>query len=270
MASQMIERDIYGGEIHIVHNPNARGRQPRYVVNGTQKPKGVTTILGDTLAKDLMDWAVSCCVDKLKEKLPVITEQDLAEAANEYKYRRDSGAGTGSEAHKLVEEFLKGERPEGGEHSIEAINAYNAFVKWFAQELPEVLNVEEVIYSREHEYAGTYDCMLRIKGKNYLCDLKTTNASRKAPAGVYAEYFAQLGAYAAAHEEQRQHEIAHGGTQMPHIDDLLVISAKKDGKLDIVAASDVGLSVEECGALFHSIVHIYKFLKGTTARLGGK
>ena len=83
MASQMIERDMYGGEIHIVHNPNARGRQPRYLVNGTQKPKGVTTILGDTLAKDLMDWAVSCCVDSLKQKLPVITEQDLAEAANE-------------------------------------------------------------------------------------------------------------------------------------------------------------------------------------------
>ena len=61
----------------MVHNPNARGRAPRYKVNETERPKGVTTILGQTLAKDLMDWGISCAMDYLKTKLPVVTDADL-------------------------------------------------------------------------------------------------------------------------------------------------------------------------------------------------
>lgn len=271
MASQVIERTMYGGDVHIVHNPVARGSQPRYLVNGVEKPKGVTTILGETLSKDLMQWAVNCCTDYLKECLPNITEEDIVVGADEYKRKRDSGAGTGTEAHALVETFLRGDTINKNEtHSPEAIKAYNAFIKWFMKVTPEVLNVEEVIYSVKYKYAGTYDAMLKIDGKTYLCDLKTTNVSRKAPKGVYAEYFAQLGAYAAAHEEQRDYELANGGTQMPHIDDLMVISAKKDGKFDIVTAADMGLTVEECGDKFHEIVNIHKFLKETTTKLGGR
>lgn len=271
MASEIIVRDLYNGLYHMVHNPNARGRAPRYKVNDVLKPTGVTTILGQTLAKDLMDWAVSCAIDYLKERVPVVTVADLEVAAKEYTRKRDSGAGTGTEAHALVETFLKGNKPDKtGTYSVEAINAYNAFVKWFAETQPEVLNVEEVVYSQKYEYAGTYDCMLRIDGKNYLCDLKTTNASRKAPKGVYAENFTQLGAYAGAHEEQRQWEEENGGSTLVKIDDLMVISAKKNGAMDIITASDLELTVEECTDRFNDIVGIFKFMKQTTAKLGGK
>jgi hypothetical protein len=44
MASQVIERDLYNGKYHMIHNPNAKGRAPRYVVNDEMKPKGETTI----------------------------------------------------------------------------------------------------------------------------------------------------------------------------------------------------------------------------------
>lgn len=266
MASEKIVRQLYNGKYLLEHNPNARGRQPRYLVNGEHKPKGVTTILGATLAKDLMDWAVNCCVDYLREKLPLITEKDLKEGAEQYKYKRDSGASTGSEAHAMVENYLKGAVTDGTS-TAEATNAYNAFVGWFEAETPSVINVEEVIYSEELNYAGTYDCMLEIDGKVVLCDLKTTNASRKAPRGVYAEYFIQLGAYAFAHEEQRRYEEANGGTNLPKIDDLCVISAKKNGALDIVTASELGLTVEECGEMFKRVINIYNFLSNTTALL---
>ena len=141
---------------------------------------------------------------------------------------------------------------------------------WYEFTNPEVLNVEEVIYSDAFKYAGTYDCMLKVEGKNYLCDLKTTNASRKAPNGVYAENFVQLGAYAFAHEEQRQYEEANGGTNLVKIDDLMVISAKKDGKLDIVTATDLGLTVEECGEMFKRVMNLYSFMQYVTNKLGGK
>lgn len=276
MASEIIERTMYSGAINLVHNPNARGRAPRYVVtyrDGTvTKPKGVTTILGGTLSKDLMPWAVGCAINYLKTKLPTVTMLDLDIAAVEYERLRDAGASTGSEAHALVEDFLKGREVHVAEASKEAQKAYGAFVNWWAeQEDTEIVNVEEVIYSAEHQYAGTYDCLLKVNGKNYLCDLKTTNASRKAPEGVYAEYFIQLGAYAHAHNEERAHEIRETGkTDKVVIDGLMVISAKKDGKLHIKTNEDLGLTVDDCGDRFLDVVNINRFLSGTTAVLGGK
>jgi hypothetical protein len=267
---------MYAGSLNLVHNPNARGRAPRYVVTendgSVTKPKGVTTILGGTLSKDLMGWAVSCAINYLKERLPRITALDLDIAAVEYERLRDAGASTGSEAHALVEDFLKGREVRVAEASKQAQLAYGAFINWWAaQEDTEIVNVEEVIYSRQYQYAGTYDCLLKINGKNYLCDLKTTNASRKAPEGVYAEYFIQLGAYARAHMEERAHEIREkGSSKMVNIDGLMVISAKKDGKLHIKTNEDLGLSVDDCGDRFVDVVGISRFLAGTTAILGGK
>jgi hypothetical protein len=276
MASELIKRTMYAGRLELVHNPNARGRAPRYVVTqdgAITKPKGVTTILGQTLSKDLMAWAVACAINYLKDCKGGITTADLDIAATEYERLRDAGASTGTEAHALVEHYLKGTINtallEAG--SDQAKLAYGAFVNWFFEAQPEVVGVEEVIYSLQDEYAGTYDCMLKIGGKVYLCDLKTTNASRKAPEGVYAEYFAQLGAYARAHTEEREYEIREtGSSSKPAVDGLMVISARKDGKLTIKTNEDVGLSVGECGELFAEVLHINRFLNETTKKLGGK
>lgn len=268
MASEVIERDLYNGHYRLVHNPNARGRQPRYLVNGVDKPKGVTTIMGETLAKDLMQWAVDCAKDYLSAKLPVITAKDLEEAANEYKVRRDAGAGAGSEAHAMVEHYLKGLTPPHG--SPEAQKAFGAFKKWYDQVQPQVVNVEEVVFSHSFKYAGTYDCTLQIGDKVMLCDLKTTNSSRKAPEGIYAEYFVQLGAYAHAHEEQRKYEEEHGGTTLLPIDDLMVISAKKNGQLHTKTASELGLSVRDCQEMFLKVFNLWSFMSYTTKELGGK
>lgn len=267
MASETIERDIYANTVHIKHDPNARGRAPRYLVNGTEKPKGVTTILGQTLAKDLMDWAVSCSIDYLRTKLPVVTEEDLKVASKAYTVKRDAGADTGTEAHALVENHLKGRDVSLEGVSKEAENAFGAFMDWYTNVPIKVINVEEVIYSAEYKFAGTYDCMLEIDGKVYLCDLKTTNTSRKAPKGVYAENFVQLGAYAMAHEEQRKFELANGGTKLVEIEDLMVISAKKNGALDIVTASDMGLDVKECGEMFKRTINLYNFLQYVSKKL---
>lgn len=273
MASELIECSLYNGKYEMVHNPNARGSQPRYKVNDTSKPQGVTTILGNTLSKDLMQWAVDCCVNVLAERLEErgsLSPTDLDEAANEYKNRRDSGASTGTEAHLYVEQFLKGQKPTMLTATDEAKKAYGAFKNWFNQTKPEVIGVENVIYSEKYNYAGTYDCLLKVDGKNYLCDLKTTNQSRKAPQGVYAEYFIQLGAYAAAHEEQRLYEEANGGSQLVPIEGLMVISAKKNGQMDVITEEDLGLSVPQCAELFQYVVGLNKFLKETTKLLGGK
>lgn len=272
MASVTMERKLYNGLIELIHNPNARGSAPRYKVTlagEVTKPKGVTTILGQTLAKDLMQWAADCACDYLREKLPVVTEADLTEAAKAYTVKRDAGGSTGTEAHALVEGYLKG-AATAANPSQEAQNAFKAFVKWYESTKPKVINVEEVIYSNEFKFAGTYDCMLEVDGKVYLCDLKTTNASRKAPNGVYAENFIQLGAYALAHEEQRAYEVKNGGTDLREINGLMVISAKKDGKLDIVTNEDVGLTLDDCSSMFKRVMNLFQFMQFTTKSLGGR
>lgn len=270
MASEITERHLYNGLVHLVHNPNARGRAPRYVVNATEKPKGVTTILGQTLAKDLMAWAVKCAIDYIRLKVPVVTEEDLVIAEVEYERLRDAGGSTGSEAHAMVEDFLKKKAASSEKRSQEAQNAYQAFVTWFNKTKPEVMSVENLVYSQTYKYAGTYDLMLKLDGKVYLCDLKTTNASRKAPDGVYAENFIQLGAYALAHDEQRQYEQANGGTELPQIDGLMVISAKKNGVLDVITDEELGLSVADCSDTFKRVMNVYQFMTYTTDKLGGK
>lgn len=275
MASEVMERTMYAGRYLLHHNPNARGRQPRYVVTDTTtgeitKPKGVTTIIGKVIAKDLMGWAVTCAIEYLTPKLPVITEKDLEDASHEYENRRDSGASTGSEAHAMVEHFLKGEPVDIGTATEEARNAYNAFVEWFNKVKPEVINVEEVIYSAEYDYPGTYDCMLKIDEKVYLCDLKTTNSSRRAPKGVYAENFIQLGAYANAHDEQREYEEKNGGTKLLPIEGLMVISAKKNGVLDIIINEDLELTLIDCKEMWKKVCNLYNFLEFTLKKLGGK
>lgn len=270
MASEIIEKDLYNELYHMVHNPNARGRSPRYKIIGDPAvhPKGVTTIMGQTLAKDLMQWAVDAALAHIRTKLPVVTEKDLETAATEYMRLRDKGGNTGSEAHAMVEKFLKDQAQDAKGSSKEATLAFDAFVEWFEEAKPETLGVEDVIYSKEFGYAGTYDCMLKVKGKVYLCDLKTTNPSRKAPNGVYAENFIQLGAYAHAYDEQRVYEKANGGTKLVKIDDLMVISAKKNGVLDICTASDLGLKVEECSQMFKRVMNVYQFMDYTTKKLG--
>lgn len=270
MASTVIEKDLYNGLFHVVHNPEAKGRQPRYKVNDTT-PKGVTSILGEVLAKDFVGWALNCMEEALLvvEHDRDITPEDIKEAKGESTRRRDTGGTTGTEVHAMVELFLKGEDVPIGKHTPEAQNAFVAFVKWFDQSQAGVLGVEEVVYSDRFEYAGTYDCMLEIDGKTYLCDLKTTNASQKAPHGVYAEHFIQLGAYALAHEEQRLYEMKNGGTDLPEIEGLMVISAKKDGKLDIVTNEDLDIGVGICSKLFESVLELFWMMNEISTKLKG-
>lgn len=130
--------------------------------------------------------------------------------------------------------------------------ALQAFIKWYKSQ-PNIrpLSVEQVVYSRTYNYAGTYDCLLEIDGQTVLCDLKTTNISRSAPRGIYAEHFLQLGAYAAAHHEENPLE---------EIQDLMVIRVGKDGVVHTLRASEVGLTSLTCESAFKGVLQAYKFM----------
>jgi len=271
MANTDFETTIYND----THTVAFKNNTHRYLVDSLPKP-GVTTIMNKVLAKPgLMLWPLNVAMEHLKTKLPTITVSDLEEAALLHARKRDEGAGAGTLVHEAVEEFLRN-KPHVMLRSLhdqpeEVMLAALSFEQWFKKTKPKVIAVERVVYSEDLDYAGTFDCILQFNGKTYLCDLKTTNASREAPRGVYAEYFIQLGGYLWAYTEERYAEIqATGKSTLPAVDDLLIISCRKDGSLDVVAASDFGFTLDDCLRMWNNCFHLYADLTKLKHKIGGR
>lgn len=282
MASQDIQTTLYNGK----HTVTFSAGNHRYVIDG--KPcEGVTTIMSKVLAKPgLMLWPLNMALTHLRENSTKgITEELLQEAAQAHIKKRDKGASTGSVVHAVAERFLLDPATPAYKHMLamgidsdsplysdEALLALHSFEGWHGRVKPKTIAVEQVVYSSSLQYAGTFDSILQIDGKNYLCDLKTTNASKDAPAGIYPENFIQLAAYYHAYQEQRNFELFENGkSELVPIRDVMVISCKKDGQLDTLTGSEAGLSVADLTSLWISVLVLYDKLTFTKNKiLGGK
>lgn len=255
---------LYGGK----HTVTFRKKPHGYRIDG-QRKQGVTTIMSAVLAKpSLMLWPMNMAIRYIRDNFDGDMENCLEQAAKAHITLRDAGAYTGTEAHAMVEHFLKSGASDPENTNTEAYRAYVAFVAWFLGVEPQVISVEQIVYSPQLDYVGTFDSILRIGDKNYLCDLKTTNASREAPQGVYPDNFIQLGAYAQAYNEERTFDIETAGqSNLVQIDDLMIISARKDGKLDTITASQIGLTVAQCQEMWHNTIHLHRSLTHTRKSL---
>lgn len=262
MASKDIKTSLYNNkyEIEFVNSNHS------YKVNGETK-EGVTTSMGKILAKPgLALWPMNTALQFIfnnhySYSRDGFTLQDLLQdASEEHKKIAKSGAYTGSRVHELAEMLLGKQlvNIQLFEESPEISQAITALQKWIDEVNPMTIELENIVYSKKLDYIGTFDSILEIDGKTYLCDLKTTKASKEAPKGVYAENFVQLGAYAYAYNEQRDYELKHGGSNLVEIHDLMIISAKKNGKLDIVKASDIGLTIKDCTNMWVDVHNLAK------------
>lgn len=268
MAFKTIKRELYGGEVELLFNPNTRNR---YLVNTNGEsfsPVGVTTVLNKVLAKEaLMLWPMNMATGWLRDNCldKVLTEAHIDEARKAYVKKSDKGKDVGSEVHEAIELQLKECLPHAHYDGLspEAKKAVDAMADWIYEVKPKVLATEQIVYSREHNYCGTFDALLEIDGKVVLCDVKTTNASQSAPLGIYPENFLQLGAYSLAYKQElwgdTDQRNRHTVPGQP--DDLLVVNASKTGKLSTLRASELGLSVQSCEAAWLGVLNTYKFLE---------
>lgn len=164
-------------------------------------------------------------------------------------------------AEKEGEEFITDKwLDKAPEEVVQANQAFDAFKTWWNAAGATVVLAEEILYSAEDNIAGTMDYLLQIPGKGMvLADLKTTKASARAgaPQGVYYDFFIQLGMYAGMLVEM--------GHPMP--DDVMIVSARKDGGFTPVYASEVGLSVLDCINWASHVIEIYKYMKTTKKAL---
>lgn len=150
-----------------------------------------------------------------------------------------------------------------------AVLAYTRFKVWWEETTPTLLEAENIVYSRKQDYSGSYDARLVIpKGKHpvfkdrdvtVMTDWKTSNASvaGNAPMGVYYSYLIQDAAYAAALAEMTGELV----------DDLLVVSARKDGNFDTIYASELGLTVQDCIDWWNAVVICYRSMDKTKKAL---
>lgn len=166
------------------------------------------------------------------------------------------------EFQKAMEEF------EGDVECAE--KAFQQFKFWWDTTSPVLYGAEDLLYSEIHNVCGTYDGDLGINKKYHprpelfekdevrvTADWKTSNASSSkdaaAPEGVYYSYFIQLAIY----------ELCRREMGFEPADDLLTVSARKDGGFSLIYASELGLTVQECIDWAIAVITCYKLADKT-------
>jgi len=282
--------ELYGGKYHLTMHPATH----RYNVNGDLKV-GVTGILSRTVAKEgLALWPLDEAMKYLfgqefEETLqdngdtlvrPLYNlknaflkperlfskaqlQQALEAARNAHITKRDKGGDVGTRVHHYIEQYLTGGLDAATiiDEPTEVKKAVKAFLDWYETQNIETVVAERPVFSEQYQYCGTPDHIIKLDGQLIVNDYKTTNYSKTAPLGIYAENFAQVGAYAFAYMEEFPTET---------IDDLMITNISKQGKVNVVKASDLGLTVDECILFWLDIFNVNKRMtklkKGLQAR----
>lgn len=182
----------------------------------------------------------------------------LEESKMAFRYKQTRGTDAGTFGHDWLEQYLrayknKAELPKLFEkvdldrkfgtnpdkfddeyiRATDLNNLHDAimdFIRWMDNHDVEVIDVERIVYSREYDYCGKFDAILRIDGKIYLVDFKTSNPSREFADGIYPENYAQTGGYDIALTEEFP-EFKIDGHAIFNI-------SKKTGKLSINYSTD--------------------------------
>lgn len=207
---------LYGGEVQVkfVEKPYHRYYvdDPEYGAK-RQYVRGVTTYLG---IKDksigLVTWATELAglhlLDIIAAGKPILSE-DIIEAVNLHKERKEAAADLGTLIHAWCEYFIKHKlKQKGYEKKPELPNKETekaiylgavSFLEWVTTHNVEFVASEQIVYHRGERYIGTADIIARVNGKLAVVDLKSSN-------GLYNPVRAQTAAYAKAYEAERPEE----------------------------------------------------------------
>ena len=201
------------------------GRNHSYYLDG-QKLPGVTTILGDGLAKPaLVAWGINTTAGYAADHWDELAELPVSKRIETLKKApyadRDAAAKRGTEVHKFGERLAKGEEVEKPDELAGHIESYLRFLNEFDPE-PVLLETACVSISK-WPYAGTFDAIFDFpKWGRRLVDIKTARS------GVFPDNALQLAAYrhathyAAPDDNWELHP-------MPEVDGCAVIHVRADG-----------------------------------------
>jgi hypothetical protein len=231
---KIITKSLYNGAVKLNFYPSSH----RYKVEGEKEwLTSVTSVTGLVgFPKEIaMKWAIGLADTHLKEYLNdregLIDKSELqnviAEALSLYTVRRAEAADVGTLIHSYAEAFarakMEGTPPPliGDDLPEQVLNGINGFLDWYNAHNVKFLDVERLVYSRSMNYAGLFDALIEIDGKQMLTDWKSSNA-------VYPEMNFQLAAYRSAYEEEMS---AVNGS-------LIIRFGKDDGSFEVKDISD--------------------------------
>lgn len=172
------------------------------------KYPGVTSVVGMLPKPFLAFWQAKEAAELAVDSLDYIKEMAARDrqgavdyikgAANRYTKRR---AKVGSDAHDLFERLIRGEYV-GRVHPDMAPYRRN-FEEFLSAVQPELVRAEDVAWSDEHEYAGSFDGILRLRlddrGRpDPSGDPALVMADWKTSKSTYPEVALQMSAYAHA------------------------------------------------------------------------
>lgn len=224
MAEKTIveEKVLYNGDVVIHFYPNSH--QYKLVkVDGKELAKkenlpSVTSITGIVdKSKFLLPWATRTMKERAIELLgenqsAVYNYQELIAllntAENAPNEAKERAAGIGDYVHLFAEyysqkrdknEAYKAVIAELGEPTdtdkVKIMAGIDGLVTWLESNKIEILEAEQLVYSKSLGFVGTFDATIKFDGKTYLVDYKTSN-------GIYNEYYYQMSAYLKAKEEE--------------------------------------------------------------------
>ena len=212
-------------------------KEGRYFYNDIPVPR-VTEILSKMLHEDyLMTWANAIGLYKRQK----------------YKEVLEKSAEIGTYSHELVEQYIKEQEYDISQFNINSkaiydasINAVESFKLWyndvFTYNKVEVLGIEQKLSCPW--FGGTYDMLIKINGRTYLTDFKTSNH-------IGYKYALQLAAYKYMLSLQ---EITIDGTI------ILQLDKKKPSYTEYIMDFSNGKHFEfinDCTECFLSLVYAY-------------
>ena len=116
----------------------------------------------------------------------------------------------GTQVHEAAEALVRGEEVTWmddygrAKYSQVVWEMILKFYEFWSTYKPELISTEDFVWSDEHKYAGTADLVVKLDGKIWLLDLKTSNSLHKS-------YDLQLASYAVALKESKGIEIERTG-----------------------------------------------------------
>lgn len=216
---------------------------------------GVTTILGVIAKPALIQWSADMACNYVRDNFSQAIEKLgdiewlnslLAEARLAHRKKKESAGTIGTEAHKQIEHYIKGEPFDVMTDQVKTM--VDQFVAWAKEHNVKFLESEKRLYSKEHWYAGTCDFVAEIDGKIWIGDIKTSS-------GIYPEYFFQTSGYQLALQEMGEY---------PEIEGHVIVNIKKDGsKFEIEKSYGYPQSVEA----FKAALTIYRAQEALKATL---
>lgn len=147
-------------------------------------------------------------------------------------------------------------------YSLDVWRMILKFADFWGQVKPELVATEYHLFSDDHKFAGTADIIVKIDGKLWLLDIKTSNS-------VHTSHYLQLAAYAKAWNETHSEPIEGCGILW------LKSNSRSEGKKGVIKGRGWELktvdNIDEKFDMFLKVYDIYKMenpdAKPTTEKL---